>query len=648
MKIKSISFHKVILLVFVSLVISSCETKESNIIKISDNLSFIQGDINGALIKSGDNNLVIYGDPENAIEKADMVLYTHAQRDVAWVGRNLVENGAKAVVPKNEVVYFTNPDSVWISILEHQALDYREKTSRVPTSALPIYKTVKGGDVINWQGIPIKVIDGRGYTEGAVSYVVNIDDIKVAFVGDLIYGDGEILDLYSLQDEILEVGTWGYHGYASRMADVIQSLERISKLNPDILIPTHGPVINNPKVAINKLVKRLRLIYQNYLSINSFRWYKSNGWGDPKDGTDNLAKRVLSPDMTVNWMPFAETRENPKWLKHDVNSKLIVSEDGTAFLVDCGMKKAFDNFMNLEETFSCSNIEGIFISHYHQDHTDYINKIREKYNCPTYITKELKNVLNYPKAYKLPAMTPDPIENLTIVPEGSSITWKEFTFTFYYFPGQTIYHDAILIKNNNTDENIFLTGDSFSPSGIDDYCLQNRNLLGEKLGYIYCINILRELPKDTWLVNQHTAPIFKYTKGQLDFMYNNLKERQTLLDELFPWDNVNFGIDAQWVRVYPYSQVVTNGHSKTEFSVIITNHSNKKQVFNIHPETGDLTCTPKSQTISISAGEDGKVNFKLNIPNNLSKVNKVITVDVSFDKWKLHKWCESIIQFKKS
>lgn len=648
MKKKAISLHVIILLPFFLLAIISCETNKSNITEISDNLSFIQGDINGAVIKSGNKNLIVYGDPENNIKKADMVLFTHAQRDVVWAGRNLVENGAKAVVPKNELAYFTNPDSIWSVILKDQALDYREKTSRVPTNPLPIFKSVKDGDVFYWEDIPITAINTRGYTEGAVSYFIHIDNINVVFVGDLIFGDGKILDLYSLQDEVPELGLWGYHGYASRMADAIQSLERIVQLKPDILIPAHGPVINNPEIAINKLIKRLRLVYQNYLSINSFRWYKNSGWGNPDDGSINLAKRVLSSDMVVNWMPLAETRKNPTWLKHVVNSKLIISEDGTGFLVDCGMKEVFDDFMNLENSFSCSNIEGVFISHYHQDHTDYINKIREKYKCPAYVTKELKDILNNPKAYKLPAMTSEPIENLTIVPEGSSITWKEFTFTFYYFPGQTIYHDAILIKNNNTDENIFLTGDSFSPSGIDDYCLQNRNLLGEKLGYMYCIDILKQLPEDCWLVNQHTAPIFKFTKEQLNFMNNSLIERQTLLEELFPWDNPNFGIDEQWARVYPYSQVITSEQSDTEFNVIITNHSNKEQVFNIHPETGKMICIPENQIITIPSGEEQKVKFDLKIPSNLSKGNTVITVDITFGKWKLHKWCESIIQFKKS
>jgi glyoxylase-like metal-dependent hydrolase (beta-lactamase superfamily II) len=644
---KDISFLKAFLLIFVVTFIGGCKNTTTNKVDITDHFYVIQGDVNGAVITSGAHNLVIYGDPENSIQQADLVLFTHARRDVVWAGRNLVAGGAKAVVPAGEAGYFSNPDSVWAGIAKSQFHDYRQKQSCMPVKSIPVYRMVSGGDTLLWNNIQIKVIDSRGYTEGAVSYLVHIDGIDVAFVGDLIYGDGKLMDIYSLQDEIPELDIWGYHGYAARMADLIKSLEKIAGLNPGILVPARGAVIHNPGVAIGNLIKRLRLVYKNYLSINAFRWYKSMGWGNPDDGSINLASRVLPSDMVVDWMPFAEIRKNPKWLKHNVNSKLIISDDGTGFLIDGGMENAFEKFMNLEANFPCSDIEGIFITHYHDDHTNYINKLREKYNCPAYITKELKDILNHPQAYKLPAMTSEKIDDLTVVEEGGKIDWKEFTFTFYYFPGQTIYHDAILVKNNRTGENIFLTGDSFTPAGIDDYCSQNRNLLGESLGYIYCVDILNQLPDSCWLVNQHIEQNFRFTKEELGFIKTNLTERQMLLQDLFPWDDINYGIDGQWARFYPYSQEVNPGQNSTEFSVVLYNHSATEQEFTIRPEVGELACIPEKQTILVSPGEEVKAVFKLNIPKRLAAGNRVITADIAFGKTNLHKWCESIIKIKR-
>jgi glyoxylase-like metal-dependent hydrolase (beta-lactamase superfamily II) len=61
---------------------------------------------------------------------------------------------------------------------------------------------VRDGDQIGWQGIAIRVLATPGYTRGAVSYLVEVDGKRIACVGDLIYGDGKILDLYSLHAAI--------------------------------------------------------------------------------------------------------------------------------------------------------------------------------------------------------------------------------------------------------------------------------------------------------------------------------------------------------------------------------------------------------------------------------------------------------------
>jgi len=208
------------LLYFIYLLIQACSSPTS---EISPNLTLIRGDINGAIIKSGRNHLVVYGDPANDLSGADMVLFTHARRDVIWAGKSLVMNGAKAIVPSGESDLFTRVDSFWNDFTASRYHDYNQQSTKWLTEPLFIHRSVRGGDSIQWHGIPIRVIDSKGYTRGAVSYLVHIDDMDVAFVGDLIYGDGQILDIYSLQDQIEEVNVGGYHGYAARISDLITS-----------------------------------------------------------------------------------------------------------------------------------------------------------------------------------------------------------------------------------------------------------------------------------------------------------------------------------------------------------------------------------------------------------------------------------------
>ena len=50
--------------------------------------------------------------------------------------------------------------------------------------------------------------------------------------------------------------------------------------------------------------------------------------------------------------------------------------------------------------------------------------------------------------------------------------WHE-SVNFFDFPGHTLYHGGFWWRDGG--EKPFFVGDSFTPSGIDDYCLQNRD-----------------------------------------------------------------------------------------------------------------------------------------------------------------------------
>ena len=89
-------------------------------------------------------------------------------------------------------------------------------------------------------------------------------------------------------------------------------------------------------------------------------------------------------------------------------------------------------------------------------------------------------------------------------------------------------------------ENIFFVGDSFTPSGVDDYCLTNRNFLPPEKGFVYCLNVLRKMDFNYQLINQHVLPTFHFSPPQVEFMLATWKGREPLMRDLFPWDGANF------------------------------------------------------------------------------------------------------------
>ena len=627
-----------IIIAIASVLFPSVDSSGEPAIQLSDHVLFIPGPVNGVSIEKDNVRLVVYGDPSGKIENAETILFTHSRRDVVWAGLKLVENGATAVVPDGDAGNFNNVEKFWNEFTTRRFHDYAQQGTKILTESLKIGRTVKAGENFSWRGIPIEVIDTPGYTRRAVSYLIEIDGVKYAFVGDIIYGNGKLFDLYSLQDAVAEAKIGGYHGWAGRMGILIDSLRKVAAKKPDILIPVRGPVIRNPGEAINLLIERLVGVYENYLSISAGRWYF-------RDNYDVLARRVLGDNPKVNWLPWAEVIKDkpPEWIIPISNSRLIISEDRCGFLVDCGSRGIVDEVIKLKEAGNLTGLDGLFITHYHDDHTDNVAACLAEFNCPVYATGPVIDILKHPGDYRLPCLTPNPIANIKVMPEAHKMRWKEFTFTFHDYPGQTIYHDALLVEKDNA-EKIFFIGDSFTPSGIDDYCLFNRNLLHESMGYFYCLGFLKKIPVGTLLINEHVVEPFSYSDRQIDLMTATLTQRKALLAELLPWDEPNYGIDERWVRFSPYGSKTKSGRN-VKISLKTFNHSDASRTYTFAlnlPHGFD--CEVKTVSVTIPPRIEKQTDFNLVIDTSVDPRTYVITADVKQEQWNLPRWTEAIIE----
>ena len=608
--------------------------------KLSPHVSVYEGSVNGVFIERNGRSLVIYGDPDGNLKEADKVLFTHSRRDIVWAGRKLVEGGAESLVPQNEVDKFTKVNDFWSAFAKERFHDYGQQSTKILTRPLNVGRPVRGGDTIEWKGMSVQVLDTPGYTRAAVSYFIDTDGKRYGFVGDLIYGNGQIMDLYSLQDAVAEAKIGGSHGYAGRIGDLIASLRKVLEQKPDILVPARGPVIQDPESAVKLLIQRLQRAYSNYLSINAGHWYFKNRY-------ETLASRALGSPTRVDWMPYATVvrKVPPDWVIPIRNSRLLVSADGSGFLIDCGSNAIIAEIVKLVKSGRVSGLDGVYITHYHDDHTDKIGELVKEFNCPVYSCQELADILEHPEAYRLPCLTSNPIVNLTSLADGHKMRWKEFNLTSHYFPGQTLYHGALLAERNN-GEKIFFIGDSFTPSGMDDYCLLNRNFLHEGMGYDYCLNILKNMAPDYLLVNQHVVEPFRFDMAQIEHMANVLAKRRAIMAELFPWNEPDYGIDERWARIHPYSQKADPGQT-VEIVVKILNHSSSPEVFTVRPNVPEgFGLEPEEMSVSVEPRRESDVRFKITLPRAAPKNPYVITCNVEFDEWDLHHWCESMVDIR--
>ena len=602
--------------------------------RLSSRVVIRTGVVNSAIIRGDKQTAVVYGMPDNPAMKADWVLLPHHRRDVVWAAESLIENGAKVIAPEGERALIETPEQYWAEFQQKRFHDYAQQTTKVLARGIKVERWVSDGDTIDLGEIVLDVLETPGFTRGSVSYVARLEDQTIVFTGDLIAGPGKLLDIYSFQDAIEEANIRGYHGYGGRFAALLASIEKVKALKPDVLVPARGEIIRRPLSALDKLSQRVKQLYRSYLSTSALNWYFK------EDRMGQCAERILGPQAEFSLMPYSAYEDTPDWIWVKGTSRLIISETGHSLLIDCGNTGVIEGVKELLEAGVINKVDGIFVTHYHDDHTDSVQMASEEFDCPVYAVQSYVDILQHPGNYHMPCLHHTPIEKVMAKQHGDIMEFHEFKLTFRVFPGQTFYHGALLVEPPNKTP-VFFVGDAFSPSGMDDYCVLNRNLMHKDDGFLYCFEQIRALGENYWLINEHIPHVFRFSEKELETLESQFLKRIDTVRSLTVWDDPNYAVDEQWAVLYPYGlQVKPRGTH--EFNVVITNHSSKRRDYDVQfrlPEGAELiSVTPAAK---VPAGGLVFVSAMIRLPEQSG--HYLIRADVKSDGIDVRDWVESTV-----
>jgi glyoxylase-like metal-dependent hydrolase (beta-lactamase superfamily II) len=592
-------------------------------------LRLLRNSVNSALFeRNGKKLLIDSGEIDDAPGGGvvDWALFTHHHRDQCSSVSRLVRKGTKLSVPIREKRFFDEADRFWDSadnLVDHR-YDFRPHlfTLREP---VPIARAVQGGDVHEWEGLTFRVLETPGHTDGSVTYLVEVAGRRVAFTGDLLCGPGQIWEIYSLQKRF--PGMRGdYWGFGGAVEQVKSSLDRVLEYKPDLLIPSHGVVMSDPLSAVNQLKQNLDALMENYLTTAAWRIYFDGIY--PKD----------KPPM----FPPLPAVTYPSWIRHIASTtKAIVAEDKSVFISDCGHPKAIEELSRLQAAGEIGAVEGIWITHYHDDHTQLVNEAKRRFGAKVYVQREMLDIIENPLAYQMPCLFPESIRVDHPLEHGQTVDWKGLKLTAYNFPGQTVYHDGLLVAKDN--HKVFFTGDSFANWGVDDYCSQNRCFTGRDTGYELCFQILLDTRPDI-LMAAHWGPL-PVSPEYLRKSMVSFRERQKIQDRLFPHKDGNFGTDPSWIRAYPYRQSVLPG-APVELEARVMNHSAdpmKIQVTLNLPE--GWKSDGLAREIQIPARTEAGVRFRATAPSSPDRRRHVMGLSAVIDGRTVGEFAEAIVNF---
>ena len=498
------------------------------------------------------------------VNSVNMICCTQHRRPNVCGAYAFVENGAGIVAPAAERHLFEDVDAYWSDWRKRWHLYDMRPRPQVLVRPLRVSRGVSNGDTIEWEGYKIHVIETPGATDGSVSYLVEAGGTKACFSGDVLCGTGQVWDLYSMQEGFGAVGD--YHGFMGSRAKVIASLRKLSSCGAQLLVPSHGAPIRDVAEATQSLDRRLNEVWRNYTAISALNHYFPTLFDELKDDPMRMAP--------------ARTMDLPNWIRRvGWTSFAVVSETGAAFLVDCGAEGVVDTLRKWIDEKTIASVEGCWVTHYHDDHVDALQSALLAFGCPITTDRHLAEIVEQPSWFFLPCISPHGTPVARATKDRDTWSWHEFRFTAYHFPGQTLYHSGLLVEGHGGKP--FFAGDSFSPTGLDDYTCGNRMFLGAGRGFRRCIGLLREIQPD-YILNQHQERAFAFTNDELDYMERLLAERERLIAEMTPWEDPNFAIDEWWMRTYPYQQDTCAG-SVIAIDVEFTNHGTNEARVDVEP-----------------------------------------------------------------
>ena len=602
--------------------------------QLTDQIFIHHGSINVGILRDGDRALLIdCGDGSVrstldalGIAVVDTVLFTHHHRDQASGVGSIASGDTRIGVPAQERQWFESVETFWNDPQMRWHLYNYHPHNLMLTESVSVTDAYAEGESLQWGNAKIRIIDTPGHTDGSVSYMVEVDGICYAFCGDLIYDTGQIWELYSLQKG---GETTDYHGFLGGRERLAHSLTKVQQQSPEVLIPSHGEIMQDTVGAIDALLSRLDDCYDKYVAISALRYY--------------FPKLFTAFEGNAGHMPIREGKEVPEFLRHYGTTWIIISESGEAFVMDCGSPGILKQIQRLKAEGEISDVTEFWITHYHDDHVDAVPEFQEIFPCTTRTDSVVAEVVENPRGFRIPCISAAVARIDHRTQDGDSWTWNEFKMTAYHFPGQTYYHGGLLVEGRGV--RLFFAGDSFTMSGIDDYCSGNRNLLGEGVGYDRCLAWIAEL-QPTHIFNCHVQCAFAFTAEEIKQMRTNLAERERLYAELFPWDHPNYGMDEHWVRPSPYEQDVILGEITT-LRLTVANHSSQPRIASCRPILPEAWGVDvPEQAVTIPPKQEGHFTFSIPIPTHANGAQRtVIPLEVTYDGQVLGQFREAIFVF---
>jgi glyoxylase-like metal-dependent hydrolase (beta-lactamase superfamily II) len=550
------------------------------------NVYVLRSGRDAVLVDFGSGDVLDHLD-ELGLDRVTDVLLTHHHRDQLQGLQRAVDAGARVWAPPVEADLITDADGRWQRRQVANDYDVREDRFSLLES-VPIAGTVAEYRTQSYGGIDVYTLPTPGHTVGSVTYLVESEGRRLAFVGDLVHGDGKVWSLASTQ--------WSYSGVEGQAATIL-SCGVLADRQPDVLLPSHGDQVDDPQPALARVRARLQELVDLRLGTS---------W--------NQEERLRQPFVAIT----------PHLLRNRTmiaNNYALLSETGSALLIDfgydlttmapsterAGRRPLLWSLDSLRRDHGIERIEAVVTTHYHDDHVAGLNLLREVEGTEVWAPANVAPILEEPSRYDLPCLWFDPTRVDRTLALGEPVSWHEYVLTAHELPGHTLYAAAIEFEVDG--RRVLATGDQQTNDlerAVLNYQYRNRFQPGD---FVRSAELYRALGTDL-IISGHWLPR-DVDDAYLQQLLDDGRRTEELHAELLP--DEGFGATGFGARIEPYRAEAMPG-GELELDVIVRNPFDREETAFVQLVLPDAwEATPADSAVAVEPRGEAVVRFRVRV-----------------------------------
>ena len=557
------------------------------------------------------------------IGTVDAVLVTHFHRDQVQGLDRAIEAGIPVFVPPLERDLVHEADALWQRRQLANNYDLRQEHFSL------LYGVAVTGWVREyaWNDYgPFRVlaVPTPGHTVGSQTYFIEHEDELVAFVGDLLYGPGQLWSLAATQ--------WSYSGVEGLVA-TMSSCHELGRHNTSVLLPSHGRPITPPAPALALVQRRLQVLVDNW---RDKPWSVTDWYREPWV--------AISPHLLRNRSSVA-------------TSYALISDSGHALFIDFGYdlcggmlgqsdraarRPLLTSLRQLRERFGVERVEVAIPTHYHDDHVAGFNLLRETWGTEIWAPPDIADVMERPWLQDLPCLWHDPIPVQRRLAAGEPVAWREYELCVYPLPGHTLFACAIAFEVDG--QKVLATGDQQDGGWVAgerpellNYQYRNRFEVDD---FVKSARLYQQLRPDL-MISGHWAPR-RVTDEYLQMLMARGQELARVHREVLPLEEFDFGANGFGARIEPYQSLVPSG-GRAEVTVWVKNPFNRSETATVELAVpAGWSARPQRREVVLEPLAEAGVAFGL-VPTSEPVTRARIAAELKVGGWDFGQQAEALV-----